>query len=145
MCGAVLKSFPKSLWSYHVSGKVCGYVFPNLLRKRNLTAFSLIPEYMYSQSNATLNSYQFKAYWCLCIWKTNSKLHFAHLQHKGDISDLRNAFQSKCKFTFGFSTGFDTISMARTTTSLIIGENISFLLKILLRSILIAISKGEYK
>ena len=44
----------KSLLNYRVSAKVGRNVFPNLLKKRNLTAIplSLIPEY--GQSNATL-------------------------------------------------------------------------------------------
>ena len=148
------KSLTKSLWNeaYHVSGKVCGYVFPNLLRKRNLTDFPLILEYMYGQSNATFNSYQFKAYWCLSAYgsESTSKLHFAHLQHQWDISDLRHAFQSKFKFNFSFSTGFHTIAIVHTATSLIIGENIFCILKLIsgkiyLRSILITLRRIQIK
>ena len=39
--------------NYHVSAKVCRIVFPNVLKKGNLKAISLILIAEYSQSNAT--------------------------------------------------------------------------------------------
>ena len=41
------------LLNYHVSAKVCRNVFPNVLKKRNLTAIPLFPIPEYGQSNAT--------------------------------------------------------------------------------------------